>query len=364
VVGQARSITAVVSVIAALLIVSHADSVGVRRLMTLGALLTFAACGLVATAETVPFFLAVHVLVGLAFAVLLSSGFAGLAAFPTDRRAAATGLVAGANALAWAAVNPLAAALTEWWSWRAAQAVPAAIGLATLATAHRVVEIPHGAVRPSVWTPLRVPAARRWIFAEIAAYAAWASLLTFAGAFFIERLEVRESVTGWLLAAGAAAYFAAATRSAQLAERVPTPRLVAGSALAMAVLSVVMLTLSASVATATGVFCLIGLMAGIRTPASAGLALDQLPGQPGAMMAARTAATQLGYLVGAALGGCVIAGPGFPMLGLALAASLTVSAWLVLTLHDSRTSGPIPAPTTPIAASQPTSRASAPLDER
>jgi predicted MFS family arabinose efflux permease len=52
------------------------------------------------------------------------------------------------------------------------------------------------------------------------------------------------------------------------------------------------------------------------------------------MMSARTAATQLGYLVGAVVGGGVIAGPGFPMLGLALAASMAVSAWLVVRIDD------------------------------
>jgi predicted MFS family arabinose efflux permease len=164
----------------------------------------------------------------------------------------------------------------------------------------------------------------------VAAYAAWAALLTFAGAFFIDRLGVRESVTGWLLAAGAAAYFVASTRSGQLARRVTTRHLVVGSALVMAVLSAVMLGTSRSASMATGLFCLIGLAAGIRTPASAGLGLQQLPGNPGAMMAARTAATQLGYLLGAVVGGGVIAGPGFPMLGLALAASMAVSAWLVV----------------------------------
>jgi len=72
-----------------------------------------------------------------------------------------------------------------------------------------------------------------------------------------------------------------------------------------------MLGVTRSAVTAAMVFCLIGMTAGVRTPASAGLGLEQLPGHPAVMMAARTATTQLGYLVGAVLGGALIAGPAY-----------------------------------------------------
>jgi MFS family permease len=92
---------------------------------------------------------------------------------------------------------------------------------------------------------------------------------------------VREAVVGWLLASGAAAYFAASTRSGALADLVPRRRLVAGSALLMAVLLIVELRVTGSAALAVGIFCLIGLAAGVRTPASSGLGLEQLPHHPG-----------------------------------------------------------------------------------
>jgi hypothetical protein len=43
----------------------------------------------------------------------------------------------------------------------------------------------------------------------VIAYGAWTALLTFVGAFFIERLGVPEAAVGWLLAAGTAAHFTA-----------------------------------------------------------------------------------------------------------------------------------------------------------
>ena len=71
----------------------------------------------------------------------------------------------------------------------------------------------------------------------------------------------------------------------------PRRRLVAGSALVMAMLLVIQLAVSGSAALGTAIFCLVGFAAGVRTPASSGLGLEQLPDHPGAMMAARTAAT-------------------------------------------------------------------------
>jgi predicted MFS family arabinose efflux permease len=52
------------------------------------------------------------------------------------------------------------------------------------------------------------------------------------------------------------------------------------------------------------------------------------------MMGARTAATQFGYLLGAVVGGAVIAGPGYGALGFVIAGGMLLSAWLVLGVHD------------------------------
>ena len=327
-VGQARSIAAVVSVVASVVISARADRLPVRALLGAGSALAVAACGLVATAGSTARFLGAHALVGLAFALLLSGGFAGVAAFAPERRAWATGYVAGANALAWIVVNPLASSLTAAVSWRVAQAVPAVIALTSLVAARQAAPVPSRRTAATLWEPLTVAPARRWIGSEVAAFTAWTSLLTFAGAYFIERVGVDEAIAGWLLAAGAAAYLAAATRAGHIAKRVPQRRLVWVSALVMATLLPLMLGGRPEPVPAVAVFCLLGLVAGVRTPASAGLALQQLPEHPAAMMAARTAATQSGYLLGALIGGAVIAGPGYGALGLVLAAIMAASAWL------------------------------------
>jgi len=334
-VGQARSVAAGVAIIASLAIVGHTDTLGVRRLVGVGSALAVLASAAIAIAPTLAVFLAAHVLVGLAFSCLLSAGFAGVAAFAPERRPWAIGYVTAANALAWIVVNPIVGAVTEWLSWRAAEIVPASVAVAALvATPHAELAPGRSSSAPQLAGLLRERSVRRWLRAEVVAFAAWTSLLTFVGAFFIERLGVSVAAAGWLLAAGAAAHFVAATRSGTLVGLVARRRLIASSALAMAILFVVLLTLSASVLPAAATFCLLGLAAGIRSPAASALGLEQLPRHPGAMMAARTAATQLGYLLGGTTGGVVISHSGYGTLGVVLAIGMAVSAVLILRVGD------------------------------
>jgi predicted MFS family arabinose efflux permease len=333
-VGQARSVTAVVAIAASVFITGRIDNIGVRRLLTFGAGLALVACATVAASQSLWMFLGAHVLVGFAFACLLSGGFAGVAAFAADERAWAIGYVAGANALAWIVVNPVVGGLTQWVSWRVAEAVPAAIAFAALLTVRGVAQMPARGAAPPLRGVLADGSARRWIGSETIAFGAWTGLLTFVGAFFIDTFDIGEGEAGWLLAAGAATYFAAATRSGRLVARFPRRRLVAVSGLAMAALLPVLLVNSTSLAFAAVMFCVVGMTAGVRTPASSSLGLVQLPDHPGTMMAARTGATQLGYLVGAALGGVVIAAAGYRALGLVLSAGMALSALLVLRVRD------------------------------
>jgi predicted MFS family arabinose efflux permease len=332
-VGQARSVTAGVAIAASVAITGRIERVGVPRTLGVGAVLAVAGSAAVAAAPSLWLFLAAHAVVGVAFACLLTAGFAGVAAFPAERRSWALGYVTGANALAWIVVNPIVGALTGWLSWRVAHAVPAAVALGALLTTPAAISAVAAGAAPRLRSVLATASARRWIAAELMAYAAWTALLTFIGAFFIRRLGVSEATAGWLLASGAAAYFAASTHSAVLTRLAPRRNVVAAAAVMMAAL-IAALFASDTVPVAVAIFCLVGMLAGIRTPASARLGLEQLPGHPGAMMAARTATTQLGYLAGAVIGGALINGAGYGVLGVVLAASMVASALLVLRVDD------------------------------
>jgi predicted MFS family arabinose efflux permease len=244
--------------------------------------------------------------------------------------------------LAWIVVNPLVSAVTVWLSWRAAEVVPAGVAVAALLAAGAARPALHQPARPQLLPLLRERSARRWLGAEVIAYGAWTALLTFVGAFFIERLGVSQAAAGCVLAAGAAAHFTASSRSGTLVGLVPRRRLVAVSGVIIAILSFVLLTLTASAGLGVATFCLVGLAAGVRSPASSGLGLEQMPGHPGAMMAVRTAATQLGYLLGAVIGGVVISQSGYGALGIVLALGMAGSALLILRVDDRLQAATVP----------------------
>lgn len=334
-VGQARTVTAAVAITASLVMLPRGDRLGVSRLVQGGCALAVVACGAVAAAPTYALFVTAHALVGVAFACLLSAGFAGVAAFPAHRRAWAMGRVAAANAAAWILVTPVAGVLAEHMSWRAAQAVPALVAVAALSTVRRDDRIPGEGLPPLPLGAFLVEvSARRWMGAELIAYGSWTAFLTFSGAFFAEALGASPSTSGWLLTVGPAAFVVASALSGYFDRVASRRRLVASAAMAMALLVPVLLDRVGSVM-AAGVLCIvIGFAAGVRTPAAGALGLAQLPARPGAMMTARTAVTQAGYLVGAMVGGALVAGPGYDALGLVLGLGLATSAVLVLRVHE------------------------------
>ena len=336
--GEARSISALAAIVASLVITARIDSFGVPRMLRLGAVLAVISSAAVAAAPSLPAFLVAHSLVGVAFACLASAGFAGVAAFPPQRRPWALGFIAGANGLAWVLVNPAVGLVTGSLGWRAAESIPALAALVALVFAGNTAGVPTGPVAPRLHILLFTTPVRRWVVAEATAFAAWTAFLTFNGAFFIERFQIPEGAVGWPLGAAAVAYFVASTQSGRLVERVPPRYLVAGSSLLMAMLLPLLLGVARSVPVAVLLCIVLGAAAGIRTPASGGLGLAQLSRQAGAIMAVRTASTQLGYLLGALIGGAVIVAMGYGPLGLVLAAGLVLSALLVLRI-DLRRAG-------------------------
>lgn len=338
--AQSRSITAGVAVVTSLALTQRIDRLGIRRLLSWGALAAIVACAAIAVAPVLAVYLTSHIVLGVGFACLVSAGFAGVASFEREKRAWAMGYVSAAIAGAWIVVNPVVGILTESISWRIASLAPASIALLVIWMAKGTPARDGGGEVGSMRHLLESRSARRWMIAELLYYTAWATFLTFSGAFFIEALGLGESTVGWMLAIGPAAFFASATQSRALVARFDRARLVAAMALTIGALLVVLLVLTRSIIPAAALNALIGVAAGVRTPVSSNLGMAQIPDQPGAMMSVRTGVNQLGYLVGGLVGGSVIAVWGYPALGLALGVILAVAALLYLRVRDSASRRP------------------------
>ena len=343
-IGAARSVLAGTAVAVSLAIGPLIDRVGVRPLIVWGAALAAAGAGFTAAAPSIPLFYAAHAVTGAGVACLLSAGFAGVAAFfPRRETAWAMGYVVGAQSIAWIAGNPVIGLLADAGSWRLAYAVPAVIaGLALVAglTAPRetpAAEHEPGGVASGLTAVYRDPSARRWAVAELAAYSAWTAELTYVGAFYVQNYDLSETTVGLLLATGSLVFLVTSLNTARLMSRYPRRLLVALAGVVMGVLLIPMLRYTPAVVFTLGIFCVTALFAAIRTTGSSTLALAQLPERPGAMMGARTASAQLGYMVGAVAGGIVLALAGFGALGWVLFAGMAFSALLFSRVSDPRT---------------------------
>lgn len=336
-VGQARSTLAGAAIVSSLAIAPFIDRLGIRPLLVWGAVLALVGSAGAAFSPSLLTFLSVHALIGVGFACLLSAGFAGVATFAKVDRAWAMGYVVGANALAWILVNPFAGLLTDALSWRVAHAVPAVIALSALVSGRAVPgESATGASRVGrgLLSVFGEPSARRWIVAELLAFFAWGTYLTFIGAFFIKRYGLGATTVGILLALAAAVFFLGSIRSSSLAGRFPQRELISIAALGTGAFIVLQFNADPALWGSVALFCIAAFCAGVRMPVSGTLGLSQLPGQPGSIMAARTAATQIGYLLGGLVGGTTLVWSGYAALGLVLGGGMLLAAVLVMRVAD------------------------------
>ena len=341
-VGLARSVLSGVAVGVSLAIGPLIDRVGVRPLIVNGAGIAFAGAVLTAVAPSLPLFYAAHVVTGAGVACLLSAGFAGVASLVHDRDAAwAMGYVVGAQSLAWIAGNPIIGLLADSGSWRLSYAVPAAISLAALAAGLTAPSAPaptgrgaDGSIRTGLAAVFRDPSARRWTLAELVAYSAWTAELTYAGAFYVQNYGVSETTVGVLLAIGSVVFLITSLNTERLTRRFARRRLIVGASLGMGLMLIPVLNLTPSAAGTLALFCVLALFAAVRSTGSSALGLEQLPGRPGSMMGARTASAQLGYMLGAAGGGLVLALSDFGTLGFVLFAGMAFAAWLLSRVAD------------------------------
>lgn len=340
-VGVARSVLAGTAFAGSLAIGPLIDRIGVRPLIVRGGALALAGAAATAASPTLAIFYAAHVVTGLGVGCLLSAGFAGVASYFSGREMAwAMGYVVGAQSLAWIVGNPIVGTLAEAGSWRLAYLVPASVCLAALVAglALRPVAVAAQSKPESIGDGLRAVfgdrSARRWAISELVAYSAWSAELTYAAVFYIRNYDTGLGTIGFLLAGGSLVFLLTSVNTARLTTRFTRKPLLVACAFGMGAMLVPMLNWAPSVAGTFAMFCLMAVFAGIRLAGSSSLGLDQLPDRPGAMMGARTGAAQLGYMIGAAGGGLVLALWGFGTLGFVLFAGMALSALLLTGVHD------------------------------
>ena len=316
--GQLRILAAPLAVVAALtagrLLTRHSP----RALLGAGSALL--AVGSIASAAAPSFALLAlaQVPMWIGIATLLTAGIAATAAW--SEAESRTRVVARAFAgppTAWILGMPLIGVVAEvhWRLAFLALPLPAAL-LAGLALANRPRDTPISSAASSLRGLLRRPDARRWALGELAANAAWAGTLVYSGALLTEEYGMSTTATGVALAAVAVAYLVGNRQAGRMkAERARWTMLAYSLGAAVAVLLTWAYT--PTVALTLVLFAASGAMVATRTVAGTVFGFSVAGNLGREVGTVRAVTTQLGYLLGALLGGAALAVGGFALLGVA-----------------------------------------------
>lgn len=324
--AQLRSVSGITAGVAALILAVR----GRRLTGLLYTGLALLAVGSLASAlaPTFSVLLAAQVVIGLGLARVLSGGLAASEGWAGDGE--------GARLLSWALVGqpvawivgqPVAGAVAgagNWrWAWVAVPFASALIALVAVAARRRVFADEARECDPlGYW---RLAGVRSWAWGELAAYAAWAGTLVYAGALFIESYGADLRLTGLILGLIAGAYLPGNFLARRWLRTGSQPSLL-GFALAAAVSVAILGGLRIGLAFSTIILALLAFFAGGRTIAGAALGLQLAQGKRLAAMSVRTAMLQFGYLFGAAIGGIVLPLGGFSGLGWTFAGLFAIAA--------------------------------------
>ncbi|MFT4049313.1 MAG: MFS transporter [Solirubrobacterales bacterium] len=334
-VGQVRSISALTAVLATLLVGGWIHKRGARPVMLAGGVLGALGAIFSALAPTLVIFGVAQAITGIGICFLLSSGFAGAGEFFAEgARDWAIGWVVALQSLAWIVGVPIVGVLADALSWHYGFIVPAAFCLIAAASAAMFAprlnpELRAADERTGLLAALADPGGRRWTIGEMLAFAVWTGEITYIAAFYSEQFGLSEALVGILLPLGSLAFMVGSTTANRLGQRWSKRSLLIASTMAMGLIAAALFNFHPLLAVTLSLAIMMGIAAGLRAAGSSTLALDQLPDKPGAMMAARTGAVQIGYLVGAFVGGMIVDSSGFGGLGVLMIAGMAMSAMVM-----------------------------------
>jgi DHA1 family inner membrane transport protein len=321
-VGQLRSISGLTGGAIALVLALAPRRPGLRSLLTAGTGLIAAGSALSACAPSFTVLAAAQVVLGVGIGLLVAAGIAAAGPRPQVLAWAIAGMPA-----AWIVGMPIVAALNGWrLTWLVLPGGAALIALALVRT-----QPPDAPSRRGI---RQRPALARFALGELLANAAWAAVLTYSGALLLESYGVCPST----VALGLGLMATAMLPGTFTARRHATAGGLAGLTLVQATAVLALYELRLSAGLTLTLLAVMAFINGRRSVAASTVGMDDSTNDRLTAMSLRAAANQLGYLLGAGLGGLALALGGFSALGPTLA-TLFGSAALIHSRAGARHSG-------------------------
>jgi DHA1 family putative efflux transporter-like MFS transporter len=313
--GQLRTLSGATGGISAVLLALAPRRPGLRTLLSAGAALVIVGSALSAAAPCFAVLAGAQGVIGVGVGVLVAVGIAAAGEWstPSERPRTLAWAIAGMPA-AWVLGMPLAGAAASV-DWRVAWlALPATSALVALLLVRRVPQ-DRPTVRRGGAAAWRRPDVARFTAGELLANAAWAGVLTYSGALLIESY----SASRGLVSAGlgmAAAAMVPGTFVGRRGVLRATPEVLGALTLAQAGMVTMLGVLRPGAGLSLALLTVMAFLNGWRSMIASGLGMESAPDDKVTVMSMRAAANQLGYLLGAALGGLALAAGGFGMMGM------------------------------------------------
>jgi DHA1 family inner membrane transport protein len=325
--GQLRTVSGATGGLTAIVLVLLPRRPGLRTLLSAGAALMTAGSALSAAAPSFTVLAAAQSVIGVGVGLLIAAGIAAAGEWsaPAERPRTLAWTIAGMP-VAWVLGMPLVGAAASV-DWRVAWlALPATSGLIALLLVRRVAP-DRASVRRCGAAAWRRPEVARFTAGELLAGAAWAGVLTYAGALLIESYAAARGTVAAGLGLAAAAMVPGTFVGRRNVARA-TPAGLAALTIAQAALVATLGGLRPAAGLSLALLTVMAFLNGWRSVIASGLGMESAPDDKLTVMSLRAAANQFGYLLGAALGGLALAGGGFAALGMTLSVLFVLGAAL------------------------------------
>lgn len=316
--GQLRTITGLTAGVTALAFRWAGARIGLGRQLLVASVLLALGSLASAAAPSFPLVAVAQIPVGGAVGIFTTAGLLATADWvAAERRRQVLSWALIGQPAAWIVGMPLVGALGAA-SWRYGLALPVVAALvAGAAVVRRAGEPPSSVPSTSLREAISCPGVARWLVAELLSNTAWAGVLVFSGALFVESYAVSPKAAGLGLAGGALGYVVGNRLARELrGERASLHLPGLGVALALAVLSLG--ALRTSFAVSVVLLAISAFFAGARTLVSSSYGLSFPARVRPAAMGSRAATMQFGYFGGSTIGGVALVVGGYAALGVVL----------------------------------------------
>jgi predicted MFS family arabinose efflux permease len=319
----------------ALLAGPYSDRIGRKPFLVVGALVMGLSTLAAATAPTFGLIVVSRIASGVGSAVIFPNANATIAdTFPFRERGKAIATVIGMNTMASVIGVPIAGIVAEATSWRVSVALVGA--LAVIAATVLFLRMPNaqGTNRES-----KVRALYALILGDRSAVAAigssflgalyWFTWATYIVVYFQRTFGLSQGLASTVALTQGLGVLIGSQIGGRLGDRSGHRRIVAGSVFISGVLLLLQTNLPLPLVAAAALNLLLSGVIGARFATNNTLMTEQVPEARGTMLALSASVVSVAIVVGASLGGIVVDGPGFWLLGIFCFAVAALSALIV-----------------------------------